>query len=142
MYVHILYIFSLLCMYYYFSSFSLLPSLCRGYIYHTVNIDNGWLVQCNGLLLYRKKSFDEGNSTSYCVRLNEKLEVNKICNFIFHTSRLILHVSYFMSHISCSILPYLIASCFLHVHTLILHTFKHSILHSRRQRPCPVIFLS
>ena len=137
MYVHILFIFSLLCMYYYFSSFSppLLPSLSRGYIYHTVNIDTGWLVQCNGLLLYRKKSFDEGNSTNYCVRLNEKLEVNKICNLIFHTSCLILHVSY-------SILPYLIASCFVHVHTLILHTFKHSILHSRRQRPCPVIFLS
>ena len=69
------------------------PSLSRGYIYHTVNIDNGWLVQCNGLLLYRKKSFDEGNSTNYCVRLNEKLEVNKICNLILHTSCLILHVS-------------------------------------------------
>ena len=125
------------------------PSLSRGYIYHTVNIDNGWLVQCNGLILYRKKSFDEGNSTNYCVRLNEKLEVIKICNLIFHTSCLILHVSYFMSHTSClilhvsySILPCLIASCFVHVHTLILQTFKHSILHSRRQRPCPVILLS
>ena len=79
-------------------SFSLLPSLSRGYIYHTVNIDTGWLVQCNGLLLYRKKSFDEGNSTNYCVRLNEKLEVNKICTLILHTSCLVLHVSYFMSH--------------------------------------------
>ena len=108
-----------------------LLSLSRGYIYHTVNIDTGWLVQCNGLLLYRKKSFDEGNSTNYCVRLNEKLEVNKICNLIFHTSCLILHTT----------IPHCLMLCICTC-TLILQTFKHSILHSRRQRPCPVIFLS
>ena len=80
------------------------PSLSRGYIYHTVNIDNGWLVQCNGLLLYRKKSFDEGNSTNYCVRLNEKLEVNKICTLIFHTSCLILHtaIPHCLMHRTCT----------------------------------------
>ena len=58
------------------------------------------------------------------MRLNEKLEVNKICNLIFHTSCLILHVSY-------SILPYLIASCFVvctcpYSHTSYFQTFNPS----------------
>ena len=106
------------------SFFSPSLSLSRGYIYHTVNIDTGWLVQCNGLLLYHKKSFDEGNSTNYCVRLNEKLEVNKICNLIFHTSCLILHVSYFMFHTS---IPHCLVLCTCtYSHTSNFQTFNPS----------------
>ena len=64
-----LYMYIYFLRYYYTTCTFLSPSssLSRGYIYHTVNIDNGWLVQCDGLLLYHKKSFDEGNSTNYTV---------------------------------------------------------------------------
>uniref|UniRef100_A0A1X7UQ08 HECT domain-containing protein n=1 Tax=Amphimedon queenslandica TaxID=400682 RepID=A0A1X7UQ08_AMPQE len=50
----------------------------RGYLYQSVSIDPGWLVQCNGVLLYRKKSFDESSSTHLCVRLSEDLHESGI----------------------------------------------------------------